>query len=72
MKRGYEYIDGGFPRNALVDFTGGVSESIDLRTNPDPSTLWEMLLTMNARGTLMAAWTMVIMARLHSRDVWGC
>ena len=56
LNGGYDNIAiGGHTCNALVDFTGGVSESIDLRQNRSaPGDLFEVMYAMMQKCSMLA------------------
>ncbi len=49
---GYEALDGGHTYEAMVDFTGGVSEMYKLHESPP--NLFEILLKAHERSSLMS------------------
>ena len=55
LKGGYNEINGGRTCNALVDLTGGISETVDLHRHHDVLKLWDILLVMKDKMSLMAA-----------------
>ncbi|RNA20918.1 calpain-5, partial [Brachionus plicatilis] len=59
----YEFLDGGLAEDALVDFTGGVSETLNLKRSSklvnesrfiDPSKLWNIIFKSNIHKSLMS------------------
>ena len=56
LSGGYENIStGGHTSNALVDFTGGISESIDLRKQRStPGDLFDVMYAMKQKSSMMA------------------
>lgn len=55
----YEALDGGFPFEAMVDFTGGITERYDLG-DKTPQNLFKILLKASERSSLL---TCVIQVR---------
>jgi len=55
LNGGYESIGiGGHTSNALVDFTGGISESIDLRQRRSaPGDLFDLMYAMMQKSSMM-------------------
>lgn len=49
----YEALDGGFFCEAMVDFTGGLSESYTLQTPAPPKNLWLIMKKGFERGSMM-------------------
>jgi len=56
LNGGYENISiGGHTSNALVDFTGGISESIDLRQRrSSPGDLFDVMYAMMQKCSMLA------------------
>lgn len=59
----YEFLDGGLAEDALIDFTGGVSETLNLKRSSklvnesrfiDPSKLWNIIFKSNIHKSLMS------------------
>lgn len=48
----YEAMEGGWTEDALVDFTGGIGQRIDL-TKTKPPEFFRFLLALNNMSTLM-------------------
>ena len=49
---GYKNLEGGFTNNALVDFTGGISEMISLKKS-NLSNLYDELYEMMKRSSML-------------------
>jgi len=64
---GYDNIGiGGHTSNALVDFTGGISETIDLRLKrSSPGDLFNVMYAMMQKCSMLACDIEVIAAQLH-------
>ena len=68
----YEALDGGNTADALVDFTGGVSEPMDLTVNgfkedeEKRSELFERVLKVHDRGGLISCSIKVRSAQTHA------
>jgi len=57
----YENLNGGFAQDALVDFTGGISEFIDIvPRRRSPGNLFEMLYAMVQKSSLLCTHINVI------------
>jgi len=62
LNGGYENLSiGGHTSNALVDFTGGISESIDLRQiRSSPGDLFDVMYAMVQKCSMLACDIQVI------------
>ena len=49
----YEALDGGFATEAMEDFTGGVSETYDIKELPEEVDLFETMYRAHKKGSLM-------------------
>ena len=55
MHGSYQALSGGYGHEALVDFTGGIGEFIDLTGNPNGEKLAKYLGRTHRRKTLIVA-----------------
>ncbi len=50
----YSTLRVGHPKDALVDFTGGISETYNLKRDELPPNLWEIIVKSYEIGSLLA------------------
>ena len=66
LNGGYESIAWGNPNNALVDFTGGISEVIVLKEKrSSPGDLFDVMYAMTQKCSMLSCGFQVIMTLLH-------
>ena len=66
LKGGYESIAWGNPNNALVDFTGGISEVIVLKEKrSSPGDLFDVMYAMTQKCSMLSCSFQVIITQLH-------
>ena len=67
----YAAISSGLVRDALVDFTGGMSETFNLRNEDKlPPDLWDLIRTSHAMGSMIggAIWVRETLPYSPRRD----
>jgi len=66
LNGGYESIAWGNPNNALVDFTGGISEVIGLKgKRSSPGDLFDVMYAMTQKCSMLSCGFQAIMTLLH-------
>ena len=56
LHKSYGALEGGHCQDALVDFTGGIGESIDVKNFPEPSNkLFKLIKRLFKKNTLLCA-----------------